>query len=69
MKAAFGGVGAAFAASLCCIGPVAMTVIGAGAVGASAVKLEPCRPWLMGMTVVLIKSGFKAEPVPVVDKK
>ena len=36
-----------FLASACCIGPVASSVIGAGALGASAVALEPLRPWLM----------------------
>ena len=44
MKAAIGGMGAALVASACCIGPVAFSLIGVGALGASAVKLEPYRP-------------------------
>lgn len=43
MKAAVGGIAAAVVASACCIGPVAFSVIGVGAFGASAVRLEPYR--------------------------
>jgi mercuric ion transport protein len=53
MRAAIGGIGAALVASACCIGPVAFSLIGVGALGASAVKLEPYRPWFIGMTVLL----------------
>jgi mercuric ion transport protein len=67
MKAALGGVGAALAASACCIGPVAFSLIGAGAVGASAVALEPYRPWFIGMTVLLVGFAFYSayRPLPV----
>lgn len=58
MKAALVGIGTAFVASACCIGPVAMMLVGAGALGASAVKLEPYRPWFMGMTVLLVGFAF-----------
>jgi mercuric ion transport protein len=58
MKAALGGIGAALAASACCIGPVAFSLIGAGAVGASAVALQPYRPWFMGLTVLLVGFAF-----------
>jgi len=58
MKAAIGGIGAALVASACCIGPVALSLIGAGALGASAVKLEPYRPWFMGFTLVLVGAAF-----------
>lgn len=54
MKAAMGGIGAAAVASACCIGPVAFSLIGAGALGASAVRLEPSRPWFIGFTVGLL---------------
>lgn len=58
MKAAFVGVGTALAASACCIGPVAFSLISAGALGASAVKLEPYRPWFIGITVVVVGMAF-----------
>ncbi len=58
MKAAIGGIGAALVASACCIGPVALSLIGVGALGASAVKLEPYRPWFIGFTFVLVGVAF-----------
>jgi mercuric ion transport protein len=58
MKAALGGIGAAFVASACCIGPVAFSLIGVGAVGASAVVLEPYRPWFIALTALLVASAF-----------
>src|SRR5689334_2687282 len=67
MKAALGGVGTALVASACCIGPVAFSLIGAGAVGASAVVLQPYRPWFIGMTVLLVGFAFYSayRPLPV----
>jgi len=58
MKAAFGVIGAALAASACCVGPVVFSLLGAGALGAAAVKLEPYRPWFLGLTVVLLGAAF-----------
>jgi len=58
MKAAVGGIAAAVVASACCIGPVAFSVIGVGAFGASAVRLEPYRPWFIGCTVLLVGLAF-----------
>ncbi len=58
MRAAIGGMGAALVASACCIGPVAFSLIGVGALGASAVKLEPYRPWFIGFTVLLVGVAF-----------
>ncbi len=58
MKTAFGAVGAAVAASACCITPVLFSLLGAGALGASAIKLEPYRPWLLGLTAVLLGVAF-----------
>jgi len=58
MKAAIAGIGAAVVASACCIGPVAFSLIGVGALGASAVKLEPYRPWFIGFTVLLVGVAF-----------
>jgi mercuric ion transport protein len=56
MKAVLGGIGAAALASACCIGPVAFSLT--GAVGASAVALEPYRPWLIGVTFLFVGFGF-----------
>lgn len=66
MKVAFAGIGTALVASACCIGPVAFTLIGAGAVGASAMKLEPYRPWFIGCTVGLVGVAFYRAYRPVV---
>jgi mercuric ion transport protein len=58
MKAIVGSVLAALAASVCCIGPVVAAVVGAGAVGAISAKFEPYRPWLLGLTAVLLGAAF-----------
>jgi mercuric ion transport protein len=58
VKAAVAGVGAAFVASACCIGPVVFSLLGVGALSASAVWIEPYRPWLVGLTVALVGLGF-----------
>lgn len=39
-------------------GPVAFSLIGVGALGASAVRLEPYRPWFIGVTVLLVGVAF-----------
>ncbi len=58
MRAAVGGIGVAIVASACCIGPVVFSLIGAGALGAAAVKLEPYRPWFIAVTVALVGVAF-----------
>lgn len=58
MKTAIGVIGAAVAASACCIGPVVLSLVGAGALGASAVKLEAYRPWFLSLTLVLVGAAF-----------
>jgi mercuric ion transport protein len=58
VKAALVGIGTALAASACCIGPVAFSLIGAGALGASAVGLEAYRPWFIGLTIALVAVAF-----------
>jgi len=58
MKGAVGSVIAAVAASACCLGPVLLSLIGAGALGAAAVRLEPLRPIFMALTGVLLAAGF-----------
>lgn len=58
MKTAMGVIDAAVAASACCIGPVVLSLLGAGALGASAVKLQAYRPWFVGLTLVLLGAAF-----------
>ena len=68
MKAAMGLVGAAVAASACCIGPVVFSLLGAGALGASAVKLEAYRPWFLGLTLVLLGVAFSSAYRPAANE-
>ncbi len=58
MKTAVASVVAAAAASVCCIGPVVAAALGAGALGAASTRMEPYRPWFLGVTVVLLGIGF-----------
>ena len=58
MKAALGSVLAALAASVCCIGPVAFTLVGAGALSVASTRIEPYRPWLIVATIVLLGFAF-----------
>ncbi|MEX1276016.1 MAG: mercuric transporter MerT family protein [Bacteroidota bacterium] len=48
---------AAIVGSLCCIGPVAVVVIGVGSIGAFSVFWE-YRPYLIGLTAVLLPLAF-----------
>lgn len=50
-----GAVMTAILASLCCIGPVAVALIGIGSIGAFA-AFEAYRPYLIGMTVLLARA-------------
>lgn len=52
-----GAVLAAFGASLCCILPVAVALLGVGSAALGA-KLEPFRPWLAGLTVIFLGFAF-----------
>ena len=52
-----GAVVAAFAASACCLGPLVLTLAGIGG-AASALALAPYRPWLLGLTTILLGSAF-----------
>lgn len=54
--ATVGAIGAAFLASLCCIGPLVFVAFGVGAGMASA--FEPLRPIFTVLTVGLIAVGF-----------
>ena len=59
-KNLFLGIGttiAALSASLCCILPIAVAVLGAGS-AAFAAQMEPLRPWFLGFTVLFLGFGF-----------
>ncbi|MFN3750677.1 MAG: mercuric ion transporter MerT [Thiobacillus sp.] len=55
-----GGAVAAVAASLCCIGPLVLVMLGVGGawVGNLAV-LEPFRPWFLGAAVIALIFAWK----------
>lgn len=52
-----GAMGAAFAASLCCTGPLLYVAFGIGGAGLAG-TFEPLRPWLLGVTALLLGLGF-----------
>ena len=52
-----GAVVAAFASSLCCLGPLVFAALGIGGAGLIA-KLTPYRAPLAAVTLVLLASGF-----------
>ncbi|MBI3585854.1 MAG: cation transporter [Ignavibacteriales bacterium] len=54
---AFGSVMTAIVASLCCLGPVLVALLGVGSIGAFAV-FESYRPYLIGATGVLLGAAF-----------
>lgn len=59
-----GAVLAAFGASLCCLLPVAVAVLGIGSAALGA-ELEPFRPWLAGITVLFLGFAFYQAYKPV----
>lgn len=58
MKTIVGSVVAATVASACCLGPVVLSALGAGALGATVVTLESYRPLFLGLTLVLLCAAF-----------
>ncbi|MGH1365956.1 MAG: mercuric transporter MerT family protein [Calditrichia bacterium] len=52
-----GSAGAAFLASLCCIGPLILVGLGFGGAGL-ATSLAEYRPFLMGITFILLGAAF-----------
>lgn len=52
-----GSIVAAFAASVCCIGPIAAAFLGFSSLGA-LVKYEAYRPLFTGVTLVFLASAF-----------
>ena len=59
-----GAVVAAVGASLCCILPVAVAVLGVGSAAAAA-KFEPFRPYFAAATALLLGFAFYREYKPV----
>jgi mercuric ion transport protein len=57
--AVLGAIGAAFLASLCCIGPLLFVTLGVGAGLAS--RFEPLRPYFTVLSLVLLTVGFYTE--------
>jgi mercuric ion transport protein len=68
VKTAVVGVGAALAASACCIGPVVFTLLGAGALSAASLELVPYRPWFMAATALIMGIGFYSAYRPLPDE-
>lgn len=52
-----GGIAAAVIASLCCIGPVVVVLLGAGSIAAFSI-FEIYRPYLIGLTAALLGLAF-----------
>jgi mercuric ion transport protein len=52
-----GSLIAGLLASACCIGPLLLGAVGLGSLGL-ATALAPLRPWFLGLTVVLVGTGF-----------
>lgn len=52
-----GAIVAAFASSLCCLGPLLFAALGLGGAGL-LVKLEAYRPYLAALTLILLGAGF-----------
>jgi mercuric ion transport protein len=55
-----GGAAAAVAASLCCIGPLVLVMLGIGGAWAANLSLlEPYRPLLLGVAVVFLALAWR----------
>lgn len=52
-----GSIMTAIVASLCCIGPAVLAIIGAGSLGAFA-AFEKYRPYFIGLTAILLGAAF-----------
>jgi len=55
-----GGVLAAIAASLCCIGPLVLVMLGMGGAWVSSLSaMEPFRPYLLGIAIIFLFFAWK----------
>ena len=56
----FAGVLSAIGASVCCVGPLVLLMLGiGGAWVANLTALEPLRPWLIGATLLFLGLAFR----------
>ena len=67
MKAAAASVVTAVVASACCIGPVVLVLLGAGAFGASLASLERYRPIFLTVTTAFLAFAFYTAYGPTED--
>ncbi len=52
-----GAVASAFVASVCCLGPLVLALLGLSG-GALLLKFEPYRPYLLGATALFLGAAF-----------
>lgn len=52
-----GAIGSAIAASVCCIGPLVLAILGLGG-GALLLQFESYRPYFLGATALLLGAAF-----------
>lgn len=52
-----GAIGSAIAASICCLGPLALGLLGLGG-GALLLKFEPYRPYFLAATTLFLGAAF-----------
>jgi copper chaperone CopZ len=60
----FGSIIAAIAASLCCITPVLALIAVVGGIASAFSWLEPARPYLIGLTVVVLGAAWYSKLKP-----
>ncbi|TFG71849.1 MAG: mercuric transport protein MerTP [Flavobacteriales bacterium] len=68
-KKSYGGLAilTAIAASLCCITPVLAFIAGLGGMASTFSRLEPFRPYLIGMTVLVLAFAWYQKLKPIKD--
>ena len=55
-----GGMVAAIAASLCCVGPLVLVMLGMGGAWVSSLSaMEPYRPYLLGIAIIFLFFAWK----------
>lgn len=57
LMAATGGLAAAGASTLCCVGPLVAVMLGVSGAGLAA-TFEPLRPYFVGVTALSLGAGF-----------
>lgn len=54
---AFGSAATSMLATLCCVGPLTYTILGAGG-SLAAARLQPWRPWIAAASALFLLLGF-----------